>query len=40
MASPRPNGNDDNVVMAGAHLDSFQDGAGINDNGYRRQRAL
>ena len=27
------NGNDDNVVMAGAHLDSVQDGAGINDNG-------
>ncbi len=26
-------GNDDNVVMAGAHLDSVQDGAGINDNG-------
>ena len=25
--------NDDNVVMAGAHLDSVQDGAGINDNG-------
>jgi Zn-dependent M28 family amino/carboxypeptidase len=27
------NGNDDNVVMAGAHLDSVQEGAGINDNG-------
>ena len=27
------NGRDDNVVMAGAHLDSVQDGAGINDNG-------
>ncbi|WP_239001017.1 M20/M25/M40 family metallo-hydrolase [Jiangella asiatica] len=26
-------GNDDNIVMAGAHLDSVQDGAGINDNG-------
>ena len=26
-------GNDANVVMAGAHLDSVQDGAGINDNG-------
>ena len=26
-------GNDHNVVMAGAHLDSVQDGAGINDNG-------
>jgi Zn-dependent M28 family amino/carboxypeptidase len=26
-------GNHDNVVMAGAHLDSVQDGAGINDNG-------
>ncbi len=26
-------GNADNVVMAGAHLDSVQDGAGINDNG-------
>ncbi|MBP1077875.1 Zn-dependent M28 family amino/carboxypeptidase [Microbacterium terrae] len=26
-------GRDDNVVMAGAHLDSVQDGAGINDNG-------
>ena len=26
-------GDDDNVVMAGAHLDSVQDGAGINDNG-------
>ena len=24
--------NDDNVVMAGAHLDSVQEGAGINDN--------
>jgi Zn-dependent M28 family amino/carboxypeptidase len=28
-----PGGNPDNVVMAGAHLDSVQDGAGINDNG-------
>ena len=27
------NGDDDNIVMAGAHLDSVQDGAGINDNG-------
>ncbi|WP_082561959.1 M20/M25/M40 family metallo-hydrolase [Microbacterium sp. Root61] len=26
-------GDDANVVMAGAHLDSVQDGAGINDNG-------
>ena len=26
-------GDDGNVVMAGAHLDSVQDGAGINDNG-------
>ena len=26
-------GNDRNVVMAGAHLDSVQDGPGINDNG-------
>jgi Zn-dependent M28 family amino/carboxypeptidase len=26
-------GNHSNVVMAGAHLDSVQDGAGINDNG-------
>jgi Zn-dependent M28 family amino/carboxypeptidase len=26
-------GNDSNVVMAGAHLDSVQEGAGINDNG-------
>ena len=26
-------GNDDNVVMAGAHLDSVQAGPGINDNG-------
>ena len=26
-------GRDDNVVMAGAHLDSVQAGAGINDNG-------
>ena len=26
-------GNDSEVVMAGAHLDSVQDGAGINDNG-------
>jgi len=28
-----PGKNDDNVVMAGAHLDSVQDGPGINDNG-------
>lgn len=28
-----PRGDDANVVMAGAHLDSVQDGAGINDNG-------
>jgi Zn-dependent M28 family amino/carboxypeptidase len=26
-------GNDDNVVMVGAHLDSVQEGPGINDNG-------
>ena len=26
-------GNNKNVVMAGAHLDSVQDGAGMNDNG-------
>ena len=26
-------GNDDNTVMAGAHLDSVQEGPGINDNG-------
>jgi hypothetical protein len=26
-------GDDSNVVMAGAHLESVQDGAGINDNG-------
>ena len=26
-------GNDENVVMAGAHLDSVQEGPGINDNG-------
>ncbi|MCP2637412.1 M20/M25/M40 family metallo-hydrolase [Microbacterium sp. HD4P20] len=26
-------GDDSNTVMAGAHLDSVQDGAGINDNG-------
>jgi aminopeptidase Y len=26
-------GNQDNVVMAGAHLDSVQDGPGVNDNG-------
>lgn len=26
-------GNDENVVMAGAHLDAVQDAAGINDNG-------
>lgn len=28
-----PGRNDDNVVMAGAHLDSVDGGAGINDNG-------
>ncbi len=28
-----PGKNDDNVVMAGAHLDSVQAGPGINDNG-------
>ncbi|WP_127472728.1 M20/M25/M40 family metallo-hydrolase [Microbacterium sulfonylureivorans] len=27
------NGDDSNTVMAGAHLDSVQNGAGINDNG-------
>ncbi len=33
-SSPSPRSADDaNVVMAGAHLDSVQDGAGINDNG-------
>ena len=33
MIAETGSGNDDNVVMAGAHLDSVQDGAGINDNG-------
>ena len=33
MLAETDSGNDDNVVMAGAHLDSVQDGAGINDNG-------
>ena len=33
LAETPRGGNDDNVVMAGAHLDSVQDGAGINDNG-------
>lgn len=28
-----PTGRDDNVVMLGAHLDSVEDGPGINDNG-------
>jgi Zn-dependent M28 family amino/carboxypeptidase len=28
-----PGANDDNVVMAGAHLDSVRAGPGINDNG-------
>ncbi|MCK0110592.1 M20/M25/M40 family metallo-hydrolase [Ornithinimicrobium sp. F0845] len=28
-----PGRNDNNVVMAGAHLDSVEEGAGINDNG-------
>ena len=28
-----PGANDDNVVMAGAHLDSVLAGPGINDNG-------
>ena len=28
-----PGGNDNNVVMAGAHLDGIEEGAGINDNG-------
>jgi Zn-dependent M28 family amino/carboxypeptidase len=28
-----PGGRTNNVVMAGAHLDSVEDGAGINDNG-------
>ena len=33
-SSPRPpTATTSNVVMAGAHLDSVQDGAGINDNG-------
>ena len=33
MLAETDSGNDDNVVMAGAHLDSVQEGAGINDNG-------
>ena len=33
MLAETSTGNDDNTVMAGAHLDSVQDGAGINDNG-------
>ena len=28
-----PGKNDDNVVMAGGHLDSVRAGPGINDNG-------
>ena len=33
MIAELPGGNNDNVVMAGAHLDSVQAGPGINDNG-------
>ena len=33
MIAELPGRNDDNVVMAGAHLDSVQAGPGINDNG-------
>ena len=32
----RTGANDDNVVMAGAHLDSVLAGPGINDNGSKR----
>ena len=33
MIAELPGKNDDNVVMAGAHLDSVIEGPGINDNG-------
>ena len=33
VIAERPGANDDNVVMAGAHLDSVLAGPGINDNG-------
>ncbi len=33
VIAERTGKNDDNVVMAGAHLDSVIDGPGINDNG-------
>jgi Zn-dependent M28 family amino/carboxypeptidase len=33
VIAERTGANDDNVVMAGAHLDSVQAGPGINDNG-------
>ena len=33
MIADLPGVNPDNVVMAGAHLDSVQEGPGINDNG-------
>jgi Zn-dependent M28 family amino/carboxypeptidase len=33
VIAERPGTNDDNVVMAGAHLDSVTAGPGINDNG-------
>ena len=33
MLAETAGGNPDNVVMAGAHLDSVQAGPGINDNG-------
>jgi Zn-dependent M28 family amino/carboxypeptidase len=33
VIAERPGDNDDNVVMAGAHLDSVLAGPGINDNG-------
>ena len=33
VIAEKPGTNDDNVVMAGAHLDSVEAGPGINDNG-------
>lgn len=33
LIAETPGGDDQNVVMAGAHLDSVPDGPGINDNG-------
>ncbi|QBR93009.1 M28 family peptidase [Nocardioides euryhalodurans] len=33
VIAEKPGKNDDNVVMAGAHLDSVTEGPGINDNG-------